>query len=106
VPTPISAFDIYDEQEFLMSLAKLIAHNLYVSKWIFKIDDEFSGRGHASFVTDNVKFIAELRKQKKVDINDAVIEKLIEMLQRLVPKRVKIAFPSLYRTWGEYIDTF
>ena len=42
VPTPISAFDIYDEQEFLMSLAKLIAHNLYVGKWIFKIDDELN----------------------------------------------------------------
>jgi len=45
-----------------MSLAKLIAHNLYVSKWIFKIDDEFAGRGHASFVTDNIKFVSELRK--------------------------------------------
>lgn len=30
VPTPISAIDIYDEQEFLLSLAKLIANNLYV----------------------------------------------------------------------------
>mmetsp|Transcript_36645 Transcript_36645/g.36256 ORF Transcript_36645/g.36256 Transcript_36645/m.36256 type:complete len:261 (+) Transcript_36645:953-1735(+) len=106
VPTPISAFDIYDEQEFLMSLAKLIAHNLYVSKWIFKIDDEFGGRGHASFITDNVKFITELRKKKKVEINDAVIEKLIGVLQRLVPKRVKIACPSLFQSWGEYIQTF
>ena len=106
VPTPISAFDIYDEQEFLMSLAKLIAHNLYVSKWIFKIDDEFNGRGHASFITDNVKFIAELRKQKKIDINDNVIENLIEVLQKQVPKKAKIACPSLYKTWKEYIDAF
>jgi len=30
VPTPISAVDIYDEQEFMLSLAKLIANNLYV----------------------------------------------------------------------------
>lgn len=69
-----------------MSLAKLIAHNLYVSKWIFKIDDEFNGRGHASFNTDNVKFITELRKQKKIDINDNIIENLIEILQKQVPK--------------------
>jgi len=43
VPTPISAVDIYDEQEFVLSLAKLIAHNLYVNTWVFKIDDEFNG---------------------------------------------------------------
>lgn len=89
-----------------MSLAKLIAHNLYVSKWLFKIDDEFAGRGHASFVTDNIKFITELRKKKKIDINDSVIERLIEVLQKLVPKRVKIACPGLYRNWSEYVQTF
>jgi len=49
VPTPINAVDIYDPQEFLLSLAKLIVNNLYVSTWIFKIDDEFGARGHASF---------------------------------------------------------
>lgn len=41
VPTPINAVDIYDPQEFLLSLAKLIVNNLYVSTWVFKIDDEF-----------------------------------------------------------------
>ena len=47
VPTAISSVDIYDEQEFMLSLAKLIANNLYVHTWLFKIDDEFNGRGHA-----------------------------------------------------------
>ena len=42
VPTPISAIDIYDEQEFMLQLAKLIANNLYVNTWLFKIDDEFN----------------------------------------------------------------
>lgn len=105
VPTPISAYDIYDEQEFLMSLAKLIAHNLYVSTWIFKIDDEFNGRGHASFNIDHVKYVAELRK-KRVEITDEVIEKLIEVLQRLIPKRVKIATKHLYTDWRNYLNDF
>ena len=43
-----------------MSLAKLIAHNLYVTTWIFKIDDEFNGRGHASFNIDHVKYFKDL----------------------------------------------
>ena len=30
VPSPISSVDIYDQQEFIQSLAQLIAQNLYV----------------------------------------------------------------------------
>jgi hypothetical protein len=52
-----------------MSLAKLIAHNLYVNTWIFKIDDEFNGRGHSSLNVESIKAISELRK-KKTDITD------------------------------------
>lgn len=55
VPTPICSVDIYDEQEFIHSLAQLIAKNLYVTTWIFKIDDEFNGRGHASLNVDLIK---------------------------------------------------
>ena len=43
-----------------MSLARLIAHNLFVNNWIFKIDDEFDGRGHASFNVESIKTIIEL----------------------------------------------
>lgn len=55
MPTPISSVDIYDEQEFIHSLARLISKNLYVSTWIFKIDDEFGGRGTASLNLDQIK---------------------------------------------------
>ena len=49
-------------------LAKLIANNLYVNTWIFKIDDEFGGRGHAYLYIDNIKALAEIRR-KQVEIN-------------------------------------
>lgn len=55
VPTAISSVDIYDESEFYISLARLVANNLYVNKWLFKIDDEFNGRGHAYVNIDQVK---------------------------------------------------
>ena len=88
-----------------MSLAKLIAHNLYVSTWILKIDDEFNGRGHASFTIDHVKYVQDLRK-KRAEITDEVIEKLIEVVQRLLPKKVRIGTPKLYETWQEYLHDF
>jgi len=55
VPCPVSSVDIYDEQEFFLSLARLIAANLYVTTWLFKIDDEFNGRGHAYLNVDHIK---------------------------------------------------
>ena len=73
-----------------MSLARLIAHNLYVNTWIFKIDDELNGRGHASLNVETVKTITELRK-KKVEMTESIIEKLLEVLKKVLPKKVKIA---------------
>jgi hypothetical protein len=75
VPTPIAAYDIYDKHEFLNSLARLVAHNLFVNTWIFKIDDEFNGRGHAALSVDSIKTILELRK-RKIEMTEPIIEKI------------------------------
>ena len=48
MPVPLGAYDIYSFDEFCAVLTKLIAHHLYINTWIFKIDNEFNGRGHAS----------------------------------------------------------
>ena len=47
----------------MLSLAKLIANNLYVTTWIFKIDDEYNGRGHAYINVDNIKPLSDLRSK-------------------------------------------
>ena len=64
VPVPIGAHDIYNENDFFEQLTKLIANNLYINTWIFTIDDEFNGRGHASLDVHSIKTVAELRKRK------------------------------------------
>lgn len=105
IPTPISAYDIYDRAEFESSLARLIANNLYINTWIFKIDDEFNGRGHASLHVENVRTITELRK-KKVEMTESIIEKLLEVLKKVLPKKVKIAQQSLFANFEEFITQF
>lgn len=79
VPTPIAAYDIYDKNEFLNSLARLVAHNLFVNTWLFKIDDEFNGRGHAALSVDTIKTILELRK-RKIEMTEPIIEKIQEVI--------------------------
>lgn len=103
VPTPISAYDIYDKAEFLNSLARLVSHNLFVNTWIFKIDDEFNGRGHATLAVDSIKTILELRK-RKIEMTEPIIEKIQEVISKVLPKKAKIASLGLYRSWEEYLD--
>ena len=59
----MSAYDIYEKKEFEQALARLIANNLDVNVWIFKIDDEFGGRGHASLDVEQVRTVVELRRK-------------------------------------------
>lgn len=47
VAVPPSEFDIYTEEQLFELLSSLIASNLNVTRWVFKIDSEFDGRGTA-----------------------------------------------------------
>ena len=47
VNTPPGMHDLYDEQSLLTGLAQLICTHLDVPRWVFKLDDEFGGRGIA-----------------------------------------------------------
>ena len=85
-----------------MSLAKLIANNLYVNKWLFKIDDEFNGRGHAYINIDQIKPLTNLKK-KPIQVGEPLIEQIIDILQRLLPKKANIPMQSLYHSWEEYL---
>ena len=85
MPTPIAAYDIYDRHEFNMSLSRLIAHNLFVNTWVFKVDDEFNGRGQASLNVETIKTIMELRK-KKVEMTHQQLPKLLLLLKQLKKK--------------------
>ena len=75
IPIPVSAYDIAEKGEFELELARLIANNLDVNVWLFKMDDEFQGRGHASLNVETVRTITELRK-KKVEMSEPVIQRL------------------------------
>lgn len=56
-------------------MTRLIANNLDVNVWIFKMDNEYDGRGHASLDVSAIRTIMELRK-KRVEMTDPVIKRL------------------------------
>lgn len=73
--------------------------------WIFKIDDEFGGRGHASLDVEQVRTVVELRK-KKVEMTEAVISRLQEVISKILPRKVKLAMPTLFKNWESYLEEF
>jgi hypothetical protein len=60
IPTPPGALEIYDETELLNTLTVLVSNNREVKSWLFKIDDEFSGRGIAHLQVSSVPQLPEL----------------------------------------------
>lgn len=39
-------------------------------------------------------------------MTEAIVKKLEEVMIKIVPKKAKIAMPSLYRNWDDYIKRF
>jgi hypothetical protein len=38
VNTPLGAHDIYNEEDFIIALTKLIASHLDITRWVFKLE--------------------------------------------------------------------
>lgn len=105
VPIPIGTYDIYHENEFEISLTKLILSHIHIDTWVFKIDDENSGRGIAWLEVPSIKMIKELRRAK-FEANERLIETVQQQLHKELPLKAKLAMPSLYKNWADYIKEF
>ena len=105
IPIPVSAYDIHEKNEFELALARLIANNLDVNIWLFKMDDEYGARGHASLNVESIRTITELKK-KKVEMTESVIARLQTVIAKILPKKAKLAQPTLYHGWEHYLSEF
>ena len=64
VSVAVGAHDIYDEEDFVIALTKLIASNLDVARWCFKIDTDYNNVGTAYFDVKGLKCAKELRMER------------------------------------------
>lgn len=102
VPIPIGAYDIYDENEFEITLTKLVLSHPQISTWIFKIDGEYNGRGTAYLNIENISEIKEIRKNF-TEIGEQEIESIQRILHRELRTKAQFAMPNLFKTWNVYI---
>lgn len=64
VSTPIGAHDVYDEEDLVVSLTKLIACNLEVRRWRIKVDVCRGNRGLAVLDTSTLSCMMSLKREK------------------------------------------
>jgi len=121
VNMPPAAYDIYSEDDCFQALTRLVIRYPLVRRWLFKLDDEFGGRGHASFDMASLSChqkveafnMAHPNASEVIDSDEEVAEAAEDLrlsvkkeLSNRVPKKVVIASPSVYRTWHEFIRAF
>ena len=55
---PLSNFNVFCIDNFTLMILQ------DVPRWLFKIDNEFSGRGHAYFDVHHIKIMHEIRSER------------------------------------------
>lgn len=106
IPIPIGSNLIKgDEELFYTTLAELICNNFNIDTWIFKVNDEFNGRGSASIDITLLKPVQQLRKQN-VPLTEGIKNKLVTVLKKSLPKKAFVAMPSLFFDWPNFIKHF
>ena len=108
------AHDLYDEEDLLGALAQLISMHLDVPRWMFKLDDEFGGRGHAHVDTKSLSCYQQLLKEHDAAPDEweeeatqaHVHQRLVAELLEVLPQRAVINMRWLWRTWADYVVAF
>ncbi|KDO28304.1 hypothetical protein SPRG_06354 [Saprolegnia parasitica CBS 223.65] len=109
VNIPYGAHDIYDEDELILSLAKLTAANLHQGMWLIKLDADPSDTGLAAIDMHALECVNKVRAEKRAMKNDeyysqpnikegivrAIVAELSEQFHRLISP----CFPDVYPTW-------
>ncbi|KAF0715098.1 hypothetical protein AaE_011408, partial [Aphanomyces astaci] len=118
VNIPMGAHDIYDEDELIQSLSKLIAADVDQNEWLVKvrylIDADQSDTGIASINVQQMQSVAKVRAEKRdmkhmaaeyfqqPDVRDAVLRSIFnELTESYFAANITPCFPDVYASWAE-----
>jgi hypothetical protein len=76
--------------------------NFHIERWIFKIDNEHSGRGIAYYDVNTVPELVELKKEVSTMFEDSVFLELQTILTKTLSKKLKFAYSQLYKSYDDY----
>ncbi|XP_038076728.1 IQ domain-containing protein H-like [Patiria miniata] len=115
VDVPPSDFDVYSLEQLHESLAQLVTDNLDVKRYLFKLDDEFDGRGIAYCdITPHLRCHSWAKKEaarygekwaKKWAQEPAYIKIRAEVPDILANNATPIN-KKLYSSWPKFLEAF
>ncbi|KAE8618498.1 hypothetical protein XENTR_v10009403 [Xenopus tropicalis] len=112
--TAPGTYDIYTQQQFLESLAQMIIDNLLVSRWLFKVDNEFGGNGiafcdiaknlpsYAWVVSERQRYGPDIWKQKWAQEKALLL--ITQELPQVLENHAQPTNRKRYPTWVKFLD--
>eukprot|EP00903_Cladosiphon_okamuranus_P009520 g9070.t1 len=118
VSAPIGAHDVYDEEDLMVALTKLIACNLHVRRWHIKVDVCRGNRGLAVLDTSSLACMSGLKREKAQleranggpsgvwhhpDVQLLARARLLKTLRRSLHRVMSICNTRAYPTWAFFL---
>ncbi|CAM9609803.1 unnamed protein product, partial [Pylaiella littoralis] len=118
VSAPIGAHDVYDEEDLMVALTKLIACNLDVRRWFIKVDVCRGNRGLAVLDTFSLSCMEGLKREKAQlgransgasgvwhhpDVQLLARARLLKTLRRCLHRVVSVCDSGAYPTWALFL---
>ncbi|KAM4040062.1 IQ domain-containing protein H isoform 2-T2 [Anomaloglossus baeobatrachus] len=114
IPTPPGERDIYTQEQFFSSLSQLIIDNLLVTRWLFKVDDEYGCNGtafcdtaahlpcYAWAVKERQRYTAETWKQKWAQ--EKALQRIAQELPQVLEHYAQPVNRRHYPTWDKFLQ--
>ncbi|XP_070208772.1 IQ domain-containing protein H-like isoform X2 [Littorina saxatilis] len=115
VDIPPSEYDVYSLGQLYECLAQLVTEHLNVKRWLFKLDNEFDGRGIAYCdVTDHLKCFRWAQKEakrygdkwNKKWAQEAAYIKIHAEIPDILMEQAKPSNTRVYATWQHFLVDF
>lgn len=119
VNVPVGAHDVYDEEDLMVSLTKLIACNLEVRRWHIKVDVCRGSKGLAVLDTSSLTCMTALKREKAQleganggpsgvwhhpDVQLLARARLFKTLRRCLHRVLSIYNSKVYPSWTRFLE--
>ena len=114
IPIPPGSVTIKKERKFVEAFTALVAENLSINTWVFKMDHEVGERGYAWCSVDSIKAVQEIKSEiwqcyedkEEEDIIEGLVKELKDTVATSFQSRIRFACPSVYNNYADYMKAF